>query len=353
MNNQQESLHNNQEYITDKNLAEKLIKELNLEEAKNLLEDLTKKYSSSAEIFDLYSEVLMSLNKIKEAKKAIEVSINLDPLSSGDKYMTLGQLFDEPKKKLQSFVKGIEVYKHKLDNISKNSNNNINNDPTVNKDIENSESELHIKYALSSALSSIAELYMTTYLCDEPNAEATCEGVLKEAHFYFEDNADMLIQYSNLRILRGKDKEALDYMEKAYNIILNSKTTEFFPDCDTISNLAKNYSELKNFYQATKLLDIIVKMDENNYEYWYLLAFNHFQMKNYYHCLTCVERIRESMNKTGDIDFEISEATKELEGELVKIKNTEGELKNNIFEEGEENGKEECISNGNSMMLDD
>eukprot|EP00340_Litonotus_pictus_P001639 CAMPEP_0170513826 /NCGR_PEP_ID=MMETSP0209-20121228/380_1 /TAXON_ID=665100 ORGANISM="Litonotus pictus, Strain P1" /NCGR_SAMPLE_ID=MMETSP0209 /ASSEMBLY_ACC=CAM_ASM_000301 /LENGTH=78 /DNA_ID=CAMNT_0010797651 /DNA_START=6 /DNA_END=238 /DNA_ORIENTATION=+ len=67
---------NNQEeqYFQDKAAIEKLIKELNLEEAKKVLDKAVKKYSNKAEIFDLYSEVLISLNYTKEAKIAIETS---------------------------------------------------------------------------------------------------------------------------------------------------------------------------------------------------------------------------------------------------------------------------------------
>ena len=343
------------EYINDKNKAEKMIKDLNLEEAKKFLEDLVSKYSSNAEIYDLYSEVLISLDYTKEAKKAIEKSIKLDPNSSADKYMTLGQLTEDPKKKRDNYLKGIEVYKYKLDLLSSfNKNKNNLNMESLHKDILNTDTELHIRHALSSALSSVAEIYMTTYLCDEPNAENTCEEVLKEAITICDDNPDVLIQYSNLRILRKKDSEAQKFMDKAFNIIINNQNSEFFPDCEIICNLAKNYSELGNYYQAIKLLDIITQLDEHNSEYWYLLAFNHFNIKNYLHSSTCMERLKQVINENKEIDDELSIAVSELENELKKIEKKEGELKNSIFEQEENgSGKEECISNGNSMIIDD
>lgn len=344
------------EYYTEKSKAEKLIKELNLEEAKKLLEEMVAKYSTEAEIFDLYSEVLISLDYTKEAKKAIEKSVKLDPYSSGDKYMTLGQLTEDPKKKRDYYLKGVEVYKHKLNLLSNSNLDNKNNKESNsnNIDILNTDTELHIKHALSSALSSIAEIYMTTYLCDEPNAEKTCEEVLKEAITICEDNPDVLIQYSNLRILRKKDSDAQTFMEKAFNIIINNQNSEFFPDCEIICNLAKNYSELGNYYQAIKLLDIITQLDEHNSEYWYLLSFNHFNIKNYLHSSTCMERLKQVIKENNELDDELSIAISELEGELQKIEKKEGELKNSIFEQEEGgSGKEECISNGNSMILDD
>ena len=57
----------------------------------------------------------------------------------------------------------------------------------------NTNSEVHIEYALSSALSSIAELYMTTYLCDEKNAEKICEKTITEAYNICNENVDVLV----------------------------------------------------------------------------------------------------------------------------------------------------------------
>jgi len=332
------------EYTIAKEKVNGLIKELKLEEAKLFMEEIIEKYSDKAEMFDIFSEILFSLGFTKEAKRCIEKSITLDPFSSGDKYMTLGQIYDSPKKKKECFEKGIEIYRKKLEEAK-------NNKQTVNPLIDFEEnSETNLKQAISSALSSVAELYMTTYLCDEKNAEEICEQLLKEAFFIDKDNPDVLVQYSNLRILRKKDKEAEDYLYKAFEVIKTNKN-ECFPDTDLLVNIAKNFAELGNFYHAVKVLDIAVEMDDSNSENWYLLAFNHFQLKNYIHCVSCIEKVKESMKNSGEVDKELTDATTELENEL-KIIESKGELKNSVIEEMNE-GKEECISNGNSMVIEE
>lgn len=344
-------------YKNSKLKIEKLIKELNLEEAKIYIEKMVKIYNNQDELFDLYSEILISLNYTKEAKKAIEISIKLNPNSNGDKYMTLGQLFDDPIKKRDCFLKGVEIYKQQLNVTNINSkiitelevhdkNFNLNKEWDLN-------SVNQLKYTLSSALGSIAELYMTTYLCDEKNAEEICETQLKEAYNIFNENPDVLIQYANLRILRKRDKEALEFMEKANKLIFENNNADLFPASDVICNLAKNFSELGSFNRAVKLLDIITQLDDQNCEYWYLLAFNHFKLTNYLHSMNCIERLKEVYNKAKEIDEELFIAVKELEDELKKIEKKNGELKNSIFEDDNELNNEECISNSNSMIIDE
>lgn len=305
------------DYKTNISLVEKLIEKINLEEAKKILDSMVIEYKNSSEVWDLYSEVLLGLDKTKEAKKSLETSIKLEPNSNGDKYMSLGQLLDDPRKKLEMFEKAIIIYR-------KNE---------LNEEIRN---------VLSSALASIAELYMSTYLCDDKNAEEKCENYLQEAYKLSPNNPDVLIQYSNLRILRSRDKEAMEFMKKAFNIINQNEKDETFPDCDIISNLARNFSELNDFSKAIILLEIITALDQDNLEYWYLLAFNHFKVKNYLHSWNCLEKISEIVKINNEKDDEIIEACKELENELKKIEE-KGELTNNLFENDQ--NKDDYIGN--------
>lgn len=322
-----EMIDNN--YLSDKQHIEALVKELNLEEAKIKLDKMIKVYTNKADLYDLYSEVLLSLNYTKEAKAAIEKSISLEPESNGDKYMTLGQLLDKPRKKLECYYKGVEVYKKLIQN---------NNDNTV-------------LFTISSALSSIAELYMTTELCEESTAEESCEKCLQEAYQICEINPDVLIQYSNLRILRAKDKEAKQFMDRAFELILSSQNTDNFPDTDIIFNLAKNYSELEDYYSAIKILDIITQLDDENLEYWYHLAFNHFRIKNYIHAQSCLDNLNEIKSKIDYNDKELMDGVKELQQELKSIEKKEGKLTNNLLEKEDSDDNEEQRNN-NSMNID-
>lgn len=322
------------DYTQAKEHIEKLIKELNLEEARFTLEKIIPKYPDNSELYDLYGEVLISLNQIKEAKKAIEKSISLAPTSNADKYMSLGQLLDKPNKKLQMYTKGVEVLRMQIAEAT---------------EIE-TKKELNLN--LSTALCTIAELYMTTELCDTQNAEEICEQCLKEAYSISDTNIDVLVQYSNIRIIRKRDKEALEYMNKAMTLIMQNNNPDLFPDSDTIFNLAKNFSELEDYYNAIKLYDIVLQLDDQNLEYWYYAAFNHYKLKNYVNCLNCLENLRDVQKKTQEKDEELLLGVTELENELQIIA-SKGELTNNPLSNMDEDEEfEEEEHRNNSMNLD-
>ncbi len=71
-----------------------------------------------------------------------------------------------------------------------------------------------LKKQQASALASIAELYMTEPLCDEEDAEQVCENSLKEALSLDTDNLDAMQGLANLRMLRTRDKEAVELLSR-------------------------------------------------------------------------------------------------------------------------------------------
>ncbi len=169
----------------------------------------------------------------------------MDPENNPEKYMTLGQL-SEYKASLKHYTKGIELFK---------------------KELRTSDSERNIKLndSIASAYASLVELYMNSDLCYENNAESKCEEFLKKGLEYNPDSMDLLLQLSNIRILRCKDDEALLYMDRMYVQVLSSvdKAGEL-PSEDILSNLAKNYSELEQYAKAIKIYDILIRMNDEN-----------------------------------------------------------------------------------------
>lgn len=150
---------------------------------------------------------------------------------------------------------------------------------------------------------------------------------------------------SNLRILRKRDEEAILCMDKIYehtlkcaaSSLINSECT--LPDHDTLLNLSKNYAEVGLFHKAIKVLDILVKMDDEDLECWYLLAFNHYSYKNYKLSMRCLKNFRAVYEKIGKggCNNELEEAAKELYLTLEDIKQKKGELYNENAEEEEQN----------------
>jgi hypothetical protein len=164
---------------------------------------------------------------------------------------------------------------------------------------------------------------------------------------------------SNLRILRKRDAEALTFMDKIYNSVLdylNIGDETLLPSQDILSNLSKNYSELLQYVKAIKILDIILKLNDEDLECWYLLSFNHYTIKNYKYSMKCLKnfkRVYEKHSFKTDEILELEDAAKELYQILEDIRKNsqDGELRNNNIEESQEKDEEERIlDNSNADM---
>lgn len=148
-------------------------------------------------------------------------------------------------------------------------------------------------------------------------------------------------------------------MDKIYNSVidyLNKEDETLLPNQDILSNLSKNYSELLQYVKAIKILDIILKLNDEDLECWYLLSFNHYTIKNYKHSMKCLKnfkRVYEKHSFKTDEILELEDAAKELYQILEDIRKNsqDGELRNNNIEESEEKDEEERIlDNSNADM---
>ena len=193
-------------------------------------------------------------------------------------------------------------------------------------------------------------IYFIIYLINsfEAEAEETCEKCLTEALKFSPSSHDALIQFSNLRILRKRDEEALKHMQIIYDDVISCVQHGDdlkLPSSDILLNLSKNFSELTQYVKSIKILDILIKLDDEDLECWYLLAYNHFLIKNYKHTEKCLKNFKKSAfkvsHKTESVQ-DLESAAKELENELSKI----GDLKNNNLEESDDD--EERMMNSSS-----
>jgi hypothetical protein len=81
-----------------------------------------------------------------------------------------------------------------------------------------------------------------------------------------------------------------------------------------------------------------------------LLAFNHYQVKNYKYCEKSLKNLKKLSEKV-ECNPEIESAAKELYAELDKWR-VNGELHNNNFEDMEYNGEERMNQSNDSMNID-
>ena len=304
------------EFSSDLEKIKVLMEDCEYDEAEKILKVLFKKDPNNVEVLDYLGELYLNIGNFKGAKKMLEKSISLKPDSNPDKYMDYSQLLDSPIKRVEAYQKAIQLYNNNLD-LNKND---------INKSKE-------IKESISSALSSIASLYMTTDLCDDPNAEKICEDSISKALNICPDSIEALLQFSNLRILRKRDNEAKQAMykilEKIKNIDNNDKNIEAqeIPERDILINLSQNFAEMKLFKEACYIINVILKKDDEDIECYYLLAVYEENYRNFFSAMEALDKFNKiyiKMQKNGNnispvIKQYVTEA-KNMYNRLSKIK---------------------------------
>ena len=314
--------------------VKELIEECEYEEAEKILKPLFKKDPNNVEILDYLGEIYLNMNNYKGSKKMLEKSINLKPNENPDKYMDYAQLLDIPIKRVESYKKAIELY---INNLKKeNKNKNKIND---------------IKESISSAYSSIVSLYMTTDLCDDPNAENICENSIKEALNYCPDSIEALLQLSNLRIIRKRDNEAKEAMykilDKIQKIDNGENIEQILPERDILINLSQNFAELKLFKEACYIINILLKKDDEDIECYYLLAVYEDNYHNYFSAMEALDKFNKIYMKLQKNKEEITpvlqqyvDSAKFLYNKLYKLKK-EKLVDENPEDEGDDEEMEE------------
>jgi len=303
-----------------------LIDSCEYNQAQKILENLYKTNENNIEIIDLLSDVYFNQDNIEQAKKLIKKSINLSPNTNPEKYMTYGQIINNPEESVKYYNYAISLFKQQL---NENPNNN------------------DLKESIASGLASIASLYMTTDLCDKPNAEEICENSIREGLNISNNNIDILLQLSNLRILRKRDDEAKNALNKIMNEInVIDITDEKFPDHDVLLNIANNYAEINMYVEAIKILNILVKIDDEDLNCWYLIAFDNYQIRNFKEAYDIVLKIFDIYNSNPNKFNELNDIISASE----ELKNNLEQRKDNLINENEEilkNNNEDYISDGN------
>ena len=290
-----------------------LMEDCEYEEAEKLLKVLFKNDPNNIQVLDYLGELYLNIGNFKGAKKMLEKSISLKPDSNPDKYMDYAQVLDIPIKRVESYQKAIQLYNNDL----------IQNQNDINKSKE-------IKESIASALSSIASLYMTTDLCDDPNAENICENNISKALNICPESIEALLQFSNLRILRKRDSEAKEAMNKILEKIKQidkDLNEQEIPERDILINLSQNFAELKLFKDACYIINLILKKDDEDIECYYLLAVYEDNYRNFFSAMEALDKFNKiyiKMQKNGEaispvIKQYVAEA-KNLYNKLSKIK---------------------------------
>ena len=274
--------------------------------------------SSIKELEDKQKDSQKNNNNSSDKNNSLEKSINLKPNENPDKYMDYAQLLEIPIQRVESYKKAIELY---INNLKKNKGNK--------KEINNKNND--IKESISSAYASIVSLYMTTDLCDDPNAENICEKSINEALKYYPESIEALLQLSNLRIIRKRDNEAKEAMfkilEKIKKIDNGENVDQTLPERDVLINLSQNFAELKLFKEACYVINLLIKKDDEDIESYYLLAIYEDNYCNYFSSMEALDKFNKiymKLQKDGELISPILQqyvdSAKVLYNKLSKMK---------------------------------
>lgn len=239
------------------------------------------------QILQIAEQYLILEKDSEDVIKAIKASIENYPEENGTKYLIVAETL-HGQEAVEYFKKGIEVL------IKDKSNQEENK----------TEDQINIPNKIASAFSSIAELYMTPPLCDQSNAEQICEESLIKALSYEELNIDALQCLANLRILRARDQEAIELLEKVVkNIREKSELTDpiHMPPIEFRMQTCRLLLELGSFKNCVRVLDTIIKEEDTKGEVWYLLAFSHYNLQKYQNASECIVNALDCADITEDI----------------------------------------------------
>ena len=138
------------------------------------------------------------------------------------------------------------------------------------------------------------------------------------------------MQFSNLRILRKRDSEAKEAMNKILEKIKQidkDLNEQEIPERDILINLSQNFAELKLFKDACYIINLILKKDDEDIECYYLLAVYEDNYRNFFSAMEALDKFNKiyiKMQKNGEaispvIKQYVAEA-KNLYNKLSKIK---------------------------------
>lgn len=215
---------------------------------------------------------------------------------------------------------------------------------------------------------------MTVPLCDEPNAEQTCEQCLQEALTRDPVNLDALQAMANLRILRERDAEAKELLQKVVDLTLHlqdehKKSTtvgeivkgkakgemQEMPSVQFRLQTSRHLVELQMDKAAIKVLEGVVNEDDEQIEAWYLLAFVLHRMAKYSTCLECANNVVALATKLNVKDADLlagtDEIIKDCKKKLDKAENVQVIQGQTEDDSGFETMSEEDIGSGSDAEM--
>ena len=216
------------------------------------------------------AEVHLALGDASSARSCFERAVHIDPdgaLVSADPWLWLAQLCEEGgKESIQYFERGCEVLRNEIEILQ---------DSVSEESDEEGKKILDERRAkLADALCGMAEVYMTD-LSWEEDAEQRCESYVTEAVAVcpLRFSAGCLQTLASVRISQKRVDEAREVLKNSMEIWIGippEVEDEARPDFATRVSLARLLMEVEVELEALRVLDGLIREDDESVECWYL-----------------------------------------------------------------------------------
>ncbi|KAK9723041.1 hypothetical protein K7432_002197 [Basidiobolus ranarum] len=226
--------------------------------AYNLCNQALEKDSNNLDALEMTGVVELELGNFESAREHLLKAVSLSPDQGYSKYMYLGQLSHELES-IGFFSRGVELMGEELKTLQ-----------------ENSPEALELARRISSALCSMAEIYLTD-CCFEPNAESQCETFVSSAITVDPSNPEVYQTLASIRLSQQRNDEAKEAVEKSMSLWIKLEPGHpGIPNYDARIGLVKLLMEMGLFEGALNVLEGLQKEDDEVVELWYLYGWAYY-----------------------------------------------------------------------------
>jgi tetratricopeptide (TPR) repeat protein len=241
------------------------------------LERTVKLSPKNTEALDLLGEAHVDLGDYGKATQAFKQSVSLSPDEAGTKWMFLGQL-STGTSALQYYKRGFELLQ--LDSSNPNR-----------------------LRELARAQVAIAELYLTD-LCMEDGAEQACETAVALAEQLDPTSLEALQTKASMRLSQNRSDEAHDALKMVAKVLLETPLEQREAPFEFCVQTCRLLVECEDKLLAIRLLESLLREDDENVEIWILLGHCHLaaDAEAAIECFERAEELLESFLKADPTD---------------------------------------------------
>ena len=306
--------------------AEKSMENFQIELAEKFCRRALQVDPRNVEALEMTATVLQELGQSEEARQLLQHAIELEPDTGHAKYLALGQTL-AGREAFECLRKGVTIMERDFERAAASSSSS------------GSLSGLEV----SNGFCALAELFLTD-LCDEPNAEKSCEEYCARALQFEPNNSDALQLKASFMLSAGKSPdEARECMKKSVGLWLGRRDDD---DDDEASgrdeNLVPSYSsrrsavkillELEEFELASRVIESLLDDDDEVIEVWYLGGWMYHLMGDEHRAesVAHLKRAKELGEKLGCDDVDMMQHVDELLGEIEEESEEEEEEEEDV-----------------------